>query len=226
MAARRATSPEQPDLFDVGPSNTARAGPLGESSEAGKTSAEAPDPQRLADADLLSAFAAAPLAHVRALGAEIQRRAPKGWEAAAYALWRRFVGFGVTSPCTEQVVVLELVAAMRARDLLAELIACAPVSPALAEAILRAAGTCRSPIPAEMARLGLASMDVELRAAAARIALMSGVADEDLIPFLSDPARVVRRQAAIALGEAGEAAGEPPRTLFLSRESSKGHLVP
>lgn len=203
---RRQSDTGQPDLFDPMPEDRGGENTSGFDVDHLATHHREVAPENLSDAELLSAFAAAKLATVQPLGEAIKRRRPDGWEAAASTLWARFAGFGVTNPCLEQKVVLDLIAHTRASGLLEALIASSPVSDALGEEIVRAAEACRSSVPSDMALAGLSSARAEIRSAAARIGLLSGVEVGDVMQMLSDPAREVRRQAAIALAEIGEEA--------------------
>jgi hypothetical protein len=161
-------------------------------------------PADMSDDRLLASFPRATLADVEAFGDEIRRRRAKGWQAPALALWERFRGFGATRPLREQLVVLTLAASMGDRRFLQDLLARGPVNACLEPNLLLAAAACGLALPSPIVSGGLTHGNPHVRRAAAQLAMRSNVAVELLVHCLRDPARPVRREAAIALADAGE----------------------
>ena len=185
----------QPDLFDfhASPPDASRAAPP-----------ERIDPASLGDSDLCANFAKASVTTVEALGEEIVRRRPDGWQRASLALWDRHLGFGRTSPMLEQVVVLNLVQRTREADLLRQLLSRGQLAECVEAQLLRAAVACRIALRGDVVLRGLSHPHADIRCAAARLAVISGLPTAQLQPYLADSAREVRRATATVLAEAGE----------------------
>lgn len=178
---------------------------------------EPPPPQKpliataeLGDADLLHALARANLQNVADVADEVFRRRPDGWEAAALELWNRFRGFGVKKAMREQQVVLELALQTKSRRLLQLVLANGPIGEFLDAELLLAAAACYVPVRQEVVDRGLLDAAEEVRYAAIKVAILSGIPSENIQPYLSDRSAMVRRGTAVALAAAGDVEAREP----------------
>lgn len=178
----------------------------------------------LTDAQLLERFPYASVGEVNALGEEVRLRRPTGWQTAALKLWDRFRGFGQDQPMAEQQVVLSLVQSVDDQGFVRDLLARGPLSECIEPDLLRAAAACRVALPTSIVERGLAARVVDMRRIAVQLAIASGVPSETLLPYLSDPARIVRREAAIALADAGERVAIPSLLLEMRIQPSRAGL--
>jgi hypothetical protein len=211
----RDKSDQQPDLFDL-------ADPIPLAAPA--LNVTPVDPASMSDDQLLRYFARANLADVEALGNEVQLRQPSGWQAAALALWERFRGFGATRPMREQLVVLALAESIGDRAFLRDLLARGPMNICLEPQLLLAAAACGLALPAPIVAGGLTHLNPDIRRASAQLAIRSNVTVEMLVHALRDPARPVRREAAIALADAGEASATASLLLEMRLDPSRAGL--
>jgi hypothetical protein len=185
----------QLDLFDPSPPCWG---------EASAAPSESMMPTDMTDAQLLERFSNASVGNVRAFGEELRLRRPAGWQDAAIKLWDRFRGFGHTQPMVEQQVVLSLAKSVDDHRFVRDLLAAGPIGECIEPDLLRAAAVCRVALPKSIVERGLAARVTDVRRAAVQLAIASDVPSETLLPYLSDPARIVRREAAIALANAGQ----------------------
>lgn len=166
-------------------------------------------PKDMTDEQLLERFPHASVGNVKAFGEEMRLRRPTGWQDAAVKLWDRFRGFGHGQPMPEQQVVLSVAEGPADQAFVRSLLARGPVSECLEPDLLRAAAACRVPLPTTIVERGLAHRMADVRCDAVRIAMASNVPTEVLLPYLKDQVGLVRREAAIALAEAGEPVAIP-----------------
>jgi hypothetical protein len=179
------------------------------------------DPDTLDDAALLEAFRGSRLTDTQRLADAIALRCPAGWQSAALYVWNRVFGFGHAGP--EHRAVLGLVRDLRGRSVLQELLRRGAVPQGANGDLLRAAAACEHPLPADVVRSGLHARDQELREAAVRIAIASGVEPLELRPFLTDQVSAVRDLAAIVLAEMGDPDARGSLVLSLkARPSERG----
>jgi hypothetical protein len=206
---------QQPDLFDLADTLPLAAPDL---------NATPLDPASMSDDQLLANFARANLADVEAFGNEVRLRRPSGWQAAALALWERFRGFGATRPMREQLVVLALAESIGDRGFLQDVLARGPMNTCLEPQLLLAAAACGLALPTPIVAGGLTHLNPDIRRASAQLAIRSNVAVEMLVHALRDPARPVRREAAIALADAGEASATASLLLEMRLDPSRAGL--
>lgn len=165
------------------------------------------DTDDLTDPQLLTRLVQSSVADVGLLGDAIVDRRPKGWQAAALALWDRFLGFGVDQAMPEQIVVLRLAELIGDRGLIMDIVAREQLLPGVEPPLLTAAASAGVAMPTEIVMRGLSHQRSDVRRAAVQLAMVSYADPKDLHPCLTDPVRDVRREAAIALCEAGDRTG-------------------
>lgn len=163
-------------------------------------------PEEMSDECLLTEFPRASVAAVSALGAELIKRRPAGWQEAAIKLWCRFRGFGGERPMVEQEIILTMAVETADRRLLDAIMVEGQILPCFEPFLVRAAAANGAALPTEMVEAGLRNKQADVRCAALRLAVISGLGRDDIYASLTDPVREVRRAAAITLAEAGEEA--------------------
>ena len=212
--------PRQLDLFNT-PVPPVRPPP---SADVERDDPVAPvDPDTLDDATLLEAFRGSRLTDTQRLAEAIALRCPAGWQSAALHVWNRFFGFGHEAGLPEHRAVLGLVRDLRGRSVLQEILRRGAVPEGANGDLLRAAAACEHPLPVDVVRSGLHARDRELREAAVRIAIASGVEPLELRPFLTDQVSAVRDLAAIVLAEMGDPDARGSLVLSLkARPSERG----
>ena len=215
--AGRATGTSQPDLFD----------------ERGLTDAghaelpPAPDkplaPAGLTDDALIAMLPQASMSAATALCSEIASRGLVEAVPALEQLWRRFEGFGIGTPLVEQRAVLNALARLdcaAARTALRGIVLSKGLPASLLPAASGAAAEAALSLPAGFVGPLLAHEDVAVRAAAFALAPRAGVPAELLRDGLGDPSAAVRRLAAIAMGNAGDAGAIASLATELARNPS------
>lgn len=207
---RKTTSPSDPVQLDLfAPTQPPPESATCTDSEATPKPAAAPPvppvpPEEMSDACLLAEFPGASVTTVSDLGAELIKRRPLGWQQAALKLWRRFLGFGGDRPTVEQEIVLTMAMATSDRQLVEAILGMGQLLPCFEPFLVQAAAPSGAALPTPMVAAGLSNEQADVRCAALRLAVVSGVALDDIYPYLTDPVREVRRAAAVALAEAGE----------------------
>ena len=215
--AGRAKGESQPDLFSERGLMDAR----------GAAMPPVPDTP-LAPADLTDEALIAMLPHASMLAAE-----ELCWEAASRGLveavpalqqvWRRFAGFGIGTPLVEQRAVLNALARLDcagARTALRAIILSKGLPASLLPAALGAAAEAGLSLPAGFVGPLLEHEDAAVRAAAFALAPRAAVPVELLRDGLGDPSAAVRRLAAIAMGNTGDAGATAPLAAELARNPS------
>ena len=199
-----ASDPVQLDLF--APESSPVEPMVGDHSAAAPKSAACPPtpPEEMSDGALLAEFPKASVTTVSGLGAELIKRRPLGWQQAAIKLWGRFLGFGGERPTLEQDLVLTMAITTADRQLLEAILGMGQILPCFEPFLVRAAAASGVAPPTPMVEAGLCNSQADVRCAALGLAVVSGVALDDVYPSLTDPVREVRRAAAVALAEAGE----------------------
>ena len=215
--AGRPKGKSQPDLFD----------------ERGLTDADrvetppVPDttlvPAGLADEALIAMLPQASMLAAEGLCSEVATRGLVGAVPALEQLWRRFAGFGIGTPLMEQRAVLNALARLdcaAARTALRKIVLSKGLPASLLPAALGAAAEAALSLPAGFIGPLLEHQDAEVRAAAFALAPRAGVPVELLRDGLGDPSAAVRRLAAIAMGNAGDAEATAPLAAELARNPS------
>ena len=138
-------------------------------------------------------------------------------------LWRRFAGFGIGTPLVEQRAVLNAFVRLdcaAARTALRGIVLSKGLPASLLPAASGAAAEAALSLPAGFVGPLLEHDDAAVRAAAFALAPRAGVPAELLRGGLGDPSAAVRRLAAIAMGNAGDAAAMAPLAAELARNPS------
>ena len=204
----------QPDLFDERRWADAGSRPAGPSRPASLA------PASLSDDGLIGRLADASPSDIDALCAEIAARSLQTAVPALELLWRRFHGFGIDRPLREQCAVPETLARLSGAEARAALrrIVLSPGLPAvLLSAALRAAADAGLALPASFVAGFLGHADTAARRAAFDLALRAKVPASWLHDGLSDLEAPIRRAAAVAMANGGDASG---RDVLLAELSS------
>ena len=207
----RTISADQPDLFDERGRSIAHrpAAPV------------APAADRLTDGELIAAIPQAGLSTVGPLCDEVVSRSLESAVPALESLWRRFAGFGVGMPLTEQLAVLATLARLGgepARAGLQRIVLSQGLPASLLPAALRAAADAGLALPAAFVAPLLEHGEVEVREPA--FALAARVPGHLLREGLRDRSPSIRRSAAIAMGNRGLAEAGPVLIAELARDPS------
>ena len=205
----------QPDLFDLRGRVLSRQGQRPVVPDAGP--AVAP----LTDDELVATIPEADLSNVEALCAEVVSRSLQAAVPALERLWGRFAGFGRGAPLLEQRAVLGTLAQLDgepARDALKGIVLSKSLPASLIPAALRAAADAGLTLPAALVASHLRHEDVAVREPAFRLSVAAGVPAHLLRDGLSDPSASVRRAAAIAMGNRGDAEARQPLLDELARQ--------
>lgn len=194
----------QPDLFDERRWADAGSRPAGPSRPA------SPAPASLSDDGLIGRLADASPSDIDALCAEIAVRSLQAAVPALELLWRRFHGFGIDRPLREQCAVLETLARLsgpEARAALRRIVLSPGLPTALLPDALRAAADAGLALPASFVAGFLGHADAAARRAAFDLAPGARVPTLRLRDGLSDPEPSIRRAAAVAMANGGDASG-------------------
>lgn len=163
-------------------------------------------PVDLSDSALIEAIPYASLATCQGLTEEAARRKLRGAVPALEALCRRFKGFGLERPVSEQMAALRALAAIgdpEAIDTVRRLIAGQVIQgPGLCEAV-RAAASLRCRLPEDTAAALLRHADPAVRADACCCAPLTSGIVVLLLGLLDELHQTVALAAACALGRAG-----------------------
>lgn len=176
-------------------------------------------PETLSDEELLDRIPIAGISDVRSLcRLAVERGLGDRAVPALEALWRRFAGFGLEHPVTEQTAALEALAMLRtksARDLLVTIVTAPDFPPPLLPLALSSARALSLRLPGEFIGTLLDHSDPGVREAAFALS-WSGKPDiERLLAGLDDSQPAVRLSAAIALGKRGHRAAKATLLLGL-----------
>ena len=215
--AGRAKGESQPDLFDERGLTDAR----------GVEMPLVPDtplvPADLADEALIALLPQASMLAAEGLCREVASRGLVGAVPALEQVWRRFAGFGIGTPLVEQRAVLNALARLdcaEARTALRGIVLSKGLPASLLSAALGAAAEAALSLPAGFVGPLLEHEDAAVRTAAFALAPRAGVPVELLRDGLGDPSAAVRRLAAIAMGNAGDAGATAPLAAELARNPS------
>ncbi|TQM90406.1 hypothetical protein BD293_3786 [Roseinatronobacter monicus] len=129
-------------------------------------------PEEMSDEYLLTEFPRASVAAVSALGAELIKRRPAGWQEAAIKLWCRFRGFGGERPMVEQEIILTMAVETADRRLLDAIMVEGQILPCFEPFLVRAAAANGAALPTEMVEAGLRNKQADVRCAALRLAVI------------------------------------------------------
>ena len=216
--ADRAAADGQPDLFDERGRMEPELVPAPVDRDA------APAPGCLTDGDLIALLREAGPSNVEELCAEVVSRPLSAAVPALVHLWQRFAGFGIEAPLVEQVIVLGTLARLEgeaARAALRGMVLSKGLPASLLPAALRAAAYAGLSLPAAFVSPLLGHGDVAVREPAFALALRAGVPGHLLCAGLVDPSASVRRLAAIAMGNLGDAEAREPLIEELGRNPSR-----
>ena len=215
--AGRATGISQPDLFDergLADAGHAELPPAPDTPLA---------PAGLTGEALIAMLPQASMSAATALCSEIASRGLVEAVPALEQLWRRFAGFGIGTPLVEQRAVLNVLARLdcaAARTALRGIVLSKGLPASLLPAASGAAAEAALSLPAGFVGPLLEHEDVAVRAAAFALAPRAGVPAELLRDGLGDPSAAVRRLAAIAMGNAGDAGAIASLATELARNPS------
>ncbi|MEO8714787.1 MAG: HEAT repeat domain-containing protein [Acetobacteraceae bacterium] len=210
---------KQPDLFAAGgvkadpPPSGARRSPL--------------DPAAFDDAGLIAAIPRASVTDCRALAAEAVRRRLVSAVSSLEALCRRFKGFGLDHPVSEQTAAIDALAmlgGLGAADALARIIADEVVQGPSLRGAVSAATRLRAQLPANVVIALLRHTEPAIRADACRCADRRPLAIPVLIDLLGDHHRAVATEVACALGRMGRAEARRSLTRLL-REAPSADVI-
>ena len=215
--AGRAKGVSQPDLFAERGLTDAR----------GLELPPVPDtplvPADLADEALIALLPQASMLTAEGLCSEAASRGLVEAVPALEQVWRRFAGFGIGTPLVEQHAVLNALARLdcaAARTALRGIVLSKGLPASLLPAALGAAAEAALSLPAGFVGPLLEHEDASVRAGAFALARRAGVPVELLRDGLGDPSAAVRRLAAIAMGNAGDAGATAPLAAELARNPS------
>ena len=181
----------------------------GEAARPPNVAASGPPVAALSDGELIAMLPQADRSNVEALTAEVVSRALAEAVPALQALWRRFAGFGVKVPYSEQRAVLSTLAQLEcesARQALRDIVLSKGLPASLLPAAARAAAEAGIGLPAAFVAPLMAHEGAAVRAAAFALAMQARMDSDRLRDGLTDPSPAVRRLAAIAMGVRGDAA--------------------
>ena len=207
----------QPELFDE----------RGLTDAGGVEMPPAPDtplvPADLTDEALIAMLPQASMLAADGLCSEVASRGLVGAVPALEQVWRRFAGFGIGTPLVEQRAVLNALARLdcaAARTALRGIVLSKGLPASLLPGALGAAAEAALSLPAGFVGPLLEHEDAAVRAAAFALAPRAGVPVELLRDGLGDQSAAVRRLAAIAMGNAGDAGATAPLAAELVRNPS------
>ena len=216
--ADRTSAARQPDLFD-------ERGPVDADPVAAPPQPDAPSAAAdLSDGALIALLPQASMSTVEALCSEVVTRGLAAAVPALEHLWRRFAGFGVSTPLVEQRAVLSTLAMLEeasAHAALRGIVLSNGLPESLLPAALQAAAQAGLSLPARFVGPLLEHEDAAVRAPAFALASKAGVPVELLRDGLCDRSPAVRRLAAIALGNARDADAMVPLVAELARNPSR-----
>ena len=198
----RAGGERQPDLFDERGRRDADGAPAPMVTPAGPPAGE------LTDGELIAMLPEASRSTVEALCAEVVSRSLDEAVPALEALWRRFAGFGIGSPLIEQLSVLGALGRLdgeASRAALRRIVLSKGLPASLLPAALRAAAQTGHSLPAGFVASLLGHEDTAVRESAFALAPKTRIRGDQLRDGLTDPSASVRRLAAIAMGDRGDA---------------------
>ena len=200
----RPDADRQPDLFD------ARGRTDVPSTPGAPVRRAAPSPGSLSDARLVGLLAGAGPSDIGVLCEEVVARSLPAAVPALEALWRRFHGFGIERPLHEQRAVLKTLARLggpAARAALRRIVLRSDLPASLLPAGLRSAADAGLRLPAGFVAGFLGHDDPVVRGAAFELAGGANVPAPRLREGLSDRMAAIRRAAAVALAQRGDASG-------------------
>ena len=170
-------------------------------------------PTELTDEALIAVLPRASMLAAEGLCSEVASRGLVRAVPALEQLWRRFAGFGIGTPLTEQRAVLNALSRLdraSARRALRGIVLSKGLPASLAPAALGAAAEAALSLSVGFVGPLMEHEDAAVRAAAFGLAPRAGVPVELLRDGLCDPSATVRRLAAIAMGNAGDAGATAP----------------
>ena len=164
--------------------------------------------RKLGDETLIATLRRSSPSMVEPLCSEVVSRSLEGAVPVLEELWRRFVGFGVDMPLREQRAVLRALARLdcaSARAALKRIVLWKGLPASQLPLALRAAADAGLVLPTGFVGPLLGHRDAAVREPAFALGLKAGVSDLLLRGGLTDPSVPVRRAAAVALGNRGNA---------------------
>ena len=162
----------------------------------------------LTDGALIATLPQATPSNVEALCLEVVSRSLEAAVPALEELWRRFAGYGIGAPLVEQRAVLGTLAQLdceAARAALKGIVLSGGLPASLLSAALRAAADAGLALPAAFVGPLLDHGDIAVREPAFALALKAGVRGDRFRDGLGDASAFIRRSAALALGDLGDA---------------------
>lgn len=193
----------QPDLFGerghAGEAQARREGDAGKGPTAGE----------LSDDELLDMLPRSGMSDAEALCSEVVSRSLEEAVPALESLWRCFVGFGIETPCPEQLAVLNALALLNGKAAgaaLERIVLSDRLPGSLLPAALRAAADAGLALPAGFLAPRLGHGDDAVRGPAFELALQARgeLPVRPLRDGLADPVASIRRHAAVAMGNRGD----------------------
>ena len=167
-----------------------------------------PAPGQLTDGDLIEMLPRADMSNAEPLCAEVVSRRLETAVPALESLWRRFFGFGVRVPFPQQRTVLDTLGKLEseaARAALSGIVLSRGLPAPLLPDALRAAAESGLALPVAYIAPLLGHEDGAVREPAFALAVKAGVPGDHLRDGLTDPLEPIRRSAAVALGNRGDA---------------------
>ncbi len=164
--------------------------------------------RKLGDETLIATLRRSSPSKIEPLCSEVVSRSLEGAVPVLEELWRRFVGFGIDVPLREQRAVLRTLARLdcaSARAALKRIVLWKGLPASQLPLALRAAADAGLVLPAAFVGPLLGHGDAAVREPAFALGLKAGVSDLLLRGGLTDLSVPVRRAAAVALGNRGNA---------------------